>query len=89
MCRLIATLVEDRDHTVRDLLDRGDFANAAAHLQVAAGLSPDKDYIHYQLQLAYRKLGRNADADRELEIYKGLKSQARARVAEAIRQQSH
>jgi tetratricopeptide (TPR) repeat protein len=71
------------------LLDRGDFANAAAHLQVAAGLSPDKDYIHYQLQLAYRKLGRNADADRELEIYKGLKSQARARVAEAIRQQSH
>lgn len=71
------------------LLDRGDFANAAAHLQIAAGLSPDKDYIHYQLQAAYRKLGRNADADRELEIYKGLKAQSRARVADAIRQQTH
>jgi len=71
------------------LLDRGDFANAAAHLQVAAGLSPDKDYIHYQLQSAYRKLGRNADADHELEIYKGLKARARARVADAIGQQSH
>jgi tetratricopeptide (TPR) repeat protein len=71
------------------LLDRGDFANAAAHLQAAANLSPDKDYIHYQLQSAWRKLGRNADADRELEIYKGLKAQARARVADAIRQQSH
>jgi tetratricopeptide (TPR) repeat protein len=71
------------------LLDRGDFANASAHLQVAASLSPDKDYIHYQLQSAYRKLGRDADADRELEIYKGLKAQARARVADAIKQQSH
>jgi len=68
------------------LLDRGDFANAAAHLQVAASLSPDKDYIHYQLQSAYRKLGRGADADRELEIYKGLKAQSRARVADAIKQ---
>jgi len=71
------------------LLDRGDFTGAAAHLQAAASLSPDKDYIHYQLQSAYRKLGRDTDADRELEIYKRLKAQARARVADAIRQQSH
>jgi tetratricopeptide (TPR) repeat protein len=71
------------------LMDRGDFANAAVHLQAAASLSPDKDYIHYQLQAAYRKLGRNADADRELEIYKGLKAQSRARVADALRQQTH
>jgi tetratricopeptide (TPR) repeat protein len=56
------------------LMDRGDFANAAVHLQAAASLSPDKDYIHYQLQAAYRKLGRDADADRELEIYKGAQS---------------
>jgi tetratricopeptide (TPR) repeat protein len=71
------------------LLDRGDFTSAAAHLQAAASLTPDKDYIHYQLQSAYRKLGRDADADRELEIYKGLKARARARVTDAIRQQSH
>ena len=72
------------------LMDRGDFGGAAGHLQIAANLSPDKDYIHYQLQAAYRKLGRTADADRELEVYKGLKEKARERVADAItKQQAH
>ena len=36
--------------------------------------------MHYQLQAAYRKLGRDADADRELEIYKGLKAKSRERA---------
>lgn len=71
------------------LFDRGDFSGAAGHLQVAASLSPEKDYIHYQLQAAYRKLGRNADADRELQVYKGLKAQSRERVADALKQQTH
>jgi tetratricopeptide (TPR) repeat protein len=70
------------------LLDRGDFSNATDHLQVAVQLSPDKDYIHYQLQSAYRKLGRTADADRELAIYKELKARARERVAKAIQQRT-
>ena len=69
------------------LLDRGDLAGAAEHLQAAANLSPDKDYIHYQLQSAYRKLGRTAEADRELAIYKDLKAASRQRVADALRQQ--
>jgi tetratricopeptide (TPR) repeat protein len=71
------------------MLDRGDMSEAAAHLQVAAQLSPGKDYIHYQLQSAYRKLGKTADADRELAIYKNLKAQSRERVAEAIQQHTH
>ena len=71
------------------LLDRGDLVSAAAHLQTAAKLSPEKDYIHYQLQSAYRKLGKTADADRELAIYKSLKAQSRERVAEAIQQHNH
>jgi hypothetical protein len=33
--------------------------------------------VHYQLQAAYRKAGRAADADRELAIYKQIKEQAR------------
>jgi hypothetical protein len=42
--------------------------------------------MHYQLQAVYRKLGRSADADRELEIYKGLKAKARERMADKLKQ---
>ncbi|MGB6726837.1 MAG: tetratricopeptide repeat protein, partial [Terracidiphilus sp.] len=66
--------------------DRSQWQDAAPHLEVAARLSPDKDYIHYQLQSVYRQLGKTADADRELAIYKDLKKQARARVADALKQ---
>lgn len=62
------------------LLDRGQFGEAIAHLEVAARLIPQVDYVHYQLQAAYRKQSRNADADRELEIYKQLKAKSRAQA---------
>jgi tetratricopeptide (TPR) repeat protein len=68
------------------LLDRGQTADAAGHLEAAARLSPQTDYMHYQLQAAYRKMGRDADADRELEIYKGLKTKSRERVADQLKQ---
>ena len=68
------------------LLGRGQTADAAGHLEAAARLSPQTDYMHYQLQAAYRKLGRNADADRELEIYKGLKTKSRERLADQLKQ---
>jgi tetratricopeptide (TPR) repeat protein len=58
-------------------LDRGQDEEAVAHLEAAARLMPQTDYVHYQLQSAYRKLGRSADADRELEIYKALKVKSR------------
>jgi hypothetical protein len=35
------------------------------------------DYVHYQLQAAYRKESRIAEADRELELYKEIKSKSR------------
>lgn len=59
------------------MLDRGQLDDAIKHLQIAARLTPDAYFIHYQLYLAFRKLSRPADADRELEIYKKLKSTAR------------
>jgi tetratricopeptide (TPR) repeat protein len=59
------------------MLDRGQFVEAVTYLETAARLTPDAYFIHYQLQVAYRKLSRNADADRELEIYKHLKATAR------------
>jgi tetratricopeptide (TPR) repeat protein len=66
------------------LLDRGDIQGAITHLETAARLSPQTDYVHYQLQAAYRKDGRIADADRELEIYKKIKAKQRERASTAI-----
>jgi tetratricopeptide (TPR) repeat protein len=59
------------------LLDGGEVKPAIQHLEAAARLSPDIDYIHYQLQVAYRKDDRPADADRELQIYKDVKAKNR------------
>jgi len=61
------------------LLDRGDTKEAIEHLEAAARISPQADYVHYQLQAAYRKESRIADADRELELYKELKAKSRGR----------
>jgi tetratricopeptide (TPR) repeat protein len=63
------------------LMDRGDLRDAVEHLETATRLSPQSDYMHYQLQAAYRKESRTADADRELEIYKELKARQRQRAA--------
>jgi tetratricopeptide (TPR) repeat protein len=65
------------------LLDRGQVTDAIGYLEAAARLSPQTDYIHYQLQAAYRKGNRPTDADRELEIYKQLKTKSREHAAEA------
>jgi tetratricopeptide (TPR) repeat protein len=66
------------------LLDRGQLEEAIAHLEIAARLSPNTDYVHYQLQAAYRKDARIADADRELAIYKDIKAKSRERAAQSI-----
>jgi tetratricopeptide (TPR) repeat protein len=66
------------------LLDRGQVTAAIEHLEVATRLSPKTDYMHYQLQIAYRKESRIVDADRELDIYKELKAKQRALDRSAI-----
>jgi tetratricopeptide (TPR) repeat protein len=59
------------------MLDRGNLDEAVKHLEIAARLSPESDYMHYQLQVAYRKQSRIADADRELAVYKDIKEKKR------------
>jgi tetratricopeptide (TPR) repeat protein len=59
------------------LLDAGQIKPSIEHLEAAARLSPEIDYVHYQLQAAYRKDDRPADADRELQIYKDVKARNR------------
>lgn len=53
--------------------ERGEIAEAIARLEAAANADAKKDYIHYQLGIAYRKAGRLPDAERELNIYQQLK----------------
>ena len=56
------------------LLDKGDLKEAILHLEQAARLNPQADYVHYQLQSAYRKDSRKEEADRELQLYREIKT---------------
>ena len=59
---------------------KGDIENAIGHLETAVQSDPKKEYIHYQLSIAYRKANRAADADRELKTYSDLKAANRQAV---------
>src|SRR6202158_826963 len=60
-------------------LERGDTRAAISSLEAGTKLSPDSDYIHYQLAMAYRRDSRTSDAERELKTYQGLKNRRRGR----------
>ena len=63
----------------KTLIDLGSVTEAIEHLEVAARAEPSKDYIRYQLSIAYRRASRNADAERELQVYRELKATNRNR----------
>jgi Flp pilus assembly protein TadD len=63
----------------KTLIELGQVPEAIEHLEVAARAEPTKDYIHYQLSIAYRRASRNGDADRELQLYRELKAAGRNR----------
>ncbi len=63
----------------KTLIDQGEVNEAIEHLEIAARAEPSKDYIHYQLSIAYRRVSRNDDADRELRLYRELKAANRNR----------
>lgn len=58
-------------------LEKGELQKAVENLEKGVAADAEKDYIHYQLSIAYRKMSRTADADRELEIYQKLKREKR------------
>ena len=58
-------------------MNSGDKNEAIQHLEAAARLEPNTDYVHYQLQAAYRKAGRTSDADKEMQVYREIKAQQR------------
>lgn len=57
------------------LLSAGRVEEAVAPLQDAARLAPEDMVAHYQLALAYRRLGRQEDSDREQALYDKLHDQ--------------
>jgi tetratricopeptide (TPR) repeat protein len=54
-------------------LEKGETNKAIEQLEIAVNADDKKDYIHYQLSIAYRKASRKEDADRELKRYQELK----------------
>ncbi|MDQ3801355.1 MAG: tetratricopeptide repeat protein [Acidobacteriota bacterium] len=57
--------------------EKGETEKAIAKLEAAASADAKKDYIHYQLSIAYRKAARKEDAEREMKLYQELKSASR------------
>lgn len=60
----------------------GRAAEAVAPLEKAVKLTPGDPVAHYQLSFAYRRVGREAEAQRELALYRKLyEEQQRASLA--------
>jgi tetratricopeptide (TPR) repeat protein len=59
-------------------------AEAVAPLEAAVKLAPDNPVAHYQLSFAYRRLGREEEAQRELAAYRETYEKL-ARAGQAIR----
>ena len=57
--------------------ENGETEKAIQELEAAANSGAKKDYVHYQLSIAYRKASRKEDADRELKLYQELKAENR------------
>jgi tetratricopeptide (TPR) repeat protein len=55
-------------------LEKGETQKAIEQLEVAAAADPNKDFIQYQLSIAYRKASRKNDADLALKRYQELKA---------------
>lgn len=60
-------------------LEKGDTKGAVSSLETGIKVSPEADYIHYQLAMAYRRDSRQDDAEREIKIYQALKNRSRGR----------
>lgn len=58
-------------------IEKGETQKAIEELEKAVLYDDKKDYIHYQLSIAYRKVSRKEDAARSLKMYQKLKADNR------------
>jgi len=56
----------------KSLVSAGHAADSVAPLERAVKLAPASSVAHYQLSFAYRRVGREDDAKRELALYQGM-----------------
>ena len=54
------------------MLEKGDLKGAIQNLETSVRLQPSDAYSYYQLSLAYRRQGRNDEAERALQKYQEL-----------------
>jgi Flp pilus assembly protein TadD len=71
-------LYEARVTLGRALVARGRAAEAVEHLRRAAALAPDNPEPHYQLSVAYRRLGRKEEAAAESAVVRRIHESRRA-----------
>ena len=57
----------------KTLIAEKQWSKALEHLEAAAKLAPEEEAVHYNLMIAYRGLGRPADAKRAFEMFERLK----------------
>jgi tetratricopeptide (TPR) repeat protein len=62
----------------RSLMASGDFAGAVKPLEQAAKMQPDNPTMHYQLSIAYSRVGRKEDAQREAKLQEEAAARAQA-----------
>jgi Flp pilus assembly protein TadD len=74
-------LYEARVTLGRTLVARGRAAEAVEHLKRAAALAPGNPEPHYQLSLAYRRLGRSEEAAASAAAVKRIHESRRAGTA--------
>lgn len=72
-------LYEARVALGRALNSRGRWSDALEHLLRAAALAPENPEPHYQLSIAYRRLGRKEDAANEATIVKRIHESRRGK----------
>lgn len=82
---LNGALYEARVTLGRTLIRTGRAAEALEHLKRAAELAPSNPEPHYQLALAYRRLGKTLEAEQESAIVKQIHLTRRGNVDEAGR----
>lgn len=58
-------------------IERGEIEKAIEQLETAARSDRSKEYVFYQLNIAYRRASRKADADQALKTYQDLKAASR------------
>jgi tetratricopeptide (TPR) repeat protein len=78
--------VDARVGYAKALLEKKQFQEAAQQLEEAVRLSPDDETVYYNLMLAYRGLGRMADAQRAMANFQKLTARKQDEHASIMRQ---